>query len=644
MNESFICIRKAVGKLPSYFHKKIQILTRIRNDQNVPTLVCKFNAIGFYFADLIRQEKNGCNCSLPCDTTYFQPGLSYAMLSEFNIDQVALTTPAKKRAVRAKFEQAMETQQRVVQGTKKSDEAMMNRLLTIKSDIIIALNAIYNSYANTTAVSELYKIPDVLTEDESYPEQDVEYTKQYTNLLSQKEKSIEIDFSKVRENLNNIVENLMWYEDGWSIIDQIDECIDNGYRGTGDPDQRCRPPSGCDTATRYACFIRNYPLFVNGYVFRDTHFDAVERAAQNQLSKLQVYNEAINFTFAHETLDPTKYADHFECQGHLETYQNVVLPDYVDFIHDIYELTNISELNDLNDSRDWFVYYEQVLDTKLGPYLLENNNETRWGLPEIEPSERKDYDSNRLKCSWYSDIYDDEIKPLDNYLKKTDVAKKHNNLRNDFSKMFDQLEKMLEHYNEELNEPISAVKTYMDENMRKKELAELFSDQDVIRAMAKLNNINTDLKKAVKNFETSYRSFSEVLTAFYRQISEKKFPYITSLTKEHYPFLQQMMTWYRDTGGKDLIEQHLQTHGELGGSQLNINTTFTENNIWLALENAIMGFEEGDETQTGLDALVSAITNEITIPVKNLVNQMDNIVLSMTEYKSKITMNTNFYM
>ena len=233
---------------------------------------------------------------------------------------------------------------------------------------------------------------------------------------------------------------------------------------------------------------------------------------------------------------------------------------------------------------------------------------------------------------------------LFNYLKKTDVIKKHNNLRTDFNKIFDQLEKMLEHYNEELHEPIHAVKTYMDEDMRKKELAELFSDQDVIRAMAKLNNINTDLKTAVRNFEASYRSFSRVLTTFYRRITQVKFPYITSLTKEHYPFLQQMMTWHRDAGGKDLIEQHLQTNGELGGSQLNVNTTFIENNIWLALENAIVGFEEGDEMKTGLNALVSRITEEITNPVKNLVDQMDTIVLSMTDYKTKITMNTNFYM
>ena len=566
------------------------------------------------------------------------------MLSEFNIDQVALTTPAKKNAVRAKFEQAMETQQRVIQGTKRSDEAVMNRLLTKSSNISSALNEIYNHCVNTTTLSELYKIPDVLTEDESYPEQDVEYAKQYTNLLSQKERAIKIDFSGARENLNKIVENLMWYDNGWSIIDQIDDCIANGFRGTGDPDVRCARPPGCDIETRYACFIRNYPEFLRGYVFRDMHVDSVERTAQNQLSNLQVYNDAINFTFAYESLDPTEYADHYECQGRLETYQNVVLPDYIDFIYDIMELENRSDLNDLSDSRDWFVYYEQVLDTKLGAYFLENNTETRWGMPEIDPHDRNDYDSDRLKCSWYGDIYDNGIKPLDNFLKKTDVVKKHNNLRNDFSKIFDQLEKMLEHYNEELHEPIHAVKTYMDEDMRKKELAELFSDQDVIRAMAKLNNINTDLKTAVRNFEVSYRSFSRVLTTFYGRITQVKFPYITSLTKEHYPFLQQMMTWYSDAGGKDLIEQHLHTNEELGGSQLNANTTFTENNIWLAVANAIVGFEESNEMKTGLNALGSRITEEITNPVKNLVNQMDTIVLSMTDYKTKITMNTNFYM
>ena len=194
------------------------------------------------------------------------------MLSEFNIDQVALTTPAKKNAVRIKFEQAMETQQRVIQGTKRSDEAVMNRLLTKSSNISIALNEIYNHCENTTTLSELYKIPDVLTEEVFYPEQDVEYAKQYTNLLSQKERAIKIDFSGARGNLNKIVENLMWYDNDWSIIDQIDDCIANGFRGTGDPDVRCARPPGCDTETRYACFIRNYPAIPQGLCLRGRGF------------------------------------------------------------------------------------------------------------------------------------------------------------------------------------------------------------------------------------------------------------------------------------------------------------------------------------------------------------------------------------
>ena len=160
-------------------------------------------------SEVIQQQKNDCNCSVTCDRTLFEPTLSYAMLSEFNIDQVALTTEAKKEVVRVKFETAMETQQRVVDTIKDSDERIMKRLVDTASNIALALNETYTACTNTTTLSELYKIPDVLTEDESLPQEDVSYAKQHSDEIEEREKKAEIDFQPSKnEELNEMLEDV----------------------------------------------------------------------------------------------------------------------------------------------------------------------------------------------------------------------------------------------------------------------------------------------------------------------------------------------------------------------------------------------------------------------------------------------------
>ena len=94
-----------------------------------------------FFSEVLEDKENDCNCSITCDRTQYEPGLSYAELSEFNIDQVTLTTSAKKEAVREKFEAAIETQQRVVESVRRTDEALMQTFLKLAEDLYEAMNS-----------------------------------------------------------------------------------------------------------------------------------------------------------------------------------------------------------------------------------------------------------------------------------------------------------------------------------------------------------------------------------------------------------------------------------------------------------------------------------------------------------------------
>ena len=574
------------------------------------------------------------------------------MLSEFNIDQIALTTRKRKKLVKSKFELAIETQQRVVKSNKASNKDTMDHLAQLAAILVTALNTTKNNCENTTALSELYKMPDILSQEYSYPEDDVDYAKQRIAQIKEFHKSIKYNFWGTRKHLDQLIANLMWYEDGYSAaIDQIETCR-NIHNLNGDENVRdqCEPRRGpppipdCTLELRYLCFVNNHPLFVEFYVFKNPPRKIFESVARHELTNLEDYNRAVNWTFAGQTLDPTEYTDHHECQRNLDKYENTVLPNLTDFLS---YLEDLSDVSNLTETEELFWDFESIIDTDLGPYLLVNDSEKMWTLPEEVGGfrEQENYETERLKCSWYSEIYHNEIKDFDRHVSTvhSKISQTHRNIRRNFENIVRLLEKLSEHYDEELAEAFQKVKDYMDGTVTKKELAELLSGRVFNRAIIKLNTMNSNLISAVKNFDTSYRKFPNLLISFYESMTEKTFPFLTHQTKDDYPFLQQMMSWYRNLGGKELLEQHLQVYGELHGVELPANTAFTESNIWLALEKAVEGFNE-DAINTGLQAFVSTITEKITNPVKDLITRLDKMVIEMTGYKKKIKMNTNFYM
>ena len=238
---------------------------------------------------------------------------------------------------------------------------------------------------------------------------------------------------------------------------------------------------------------------------------------------------AVNWTFAYQTLDETEYADHYTCQENLAFYQNTVLPAYLSFIQGVENLYNVTNLEDIETE---LTALQTILDSTLGPHLLENDTDERWtysdrGLNNDHggPDNNND-DAESLKCSWYGDIYKDEIEPFEKELGPLEsrVSTSHNTLRTKFNVLVEQLLKVLEHYTDELAEPISKIQSYLDGDITKKALAEVLSDQELTRTNAELSTMNTDLTTALKVFEASFRNFPTTLNEFYEDLTAKKFP------------------------------------------------------------------------------------------------------------------------
>ena len=174
-------------------------------------------------------------------------------------------------------------------------------------------------------------------------------------------------------------------------------------------------------------------------------------------------------------------------------------------------------------------------------------------------------------------------------------------------------------------------------------MAEGFTDMDLTRTLLEIDEINSDLASAIKEFEIILESpLPNTAQEFYSELVQQSFPYLTKETEDDYPFLQEMMRWYKEGDGRKLIESHMQDNREI--SDLPENTNFTVENIWEVLQDAVLGFEVDHRFVSGLELLVLDLTDDILVETSNLLTLLDKFIPKMTEYEEKISINTNFYM
>ncbi len=111
-----------------------------------------------FFAEKIREMNSDYNCTMPCQNIIYEPSLSYAVLSEFNIDRVVLTDPARHKAVKEQVELSVETQQRVVNKIREEDEEVMGALVNTAMDLQIALAKTTELFGKPALLAKSYGI------------------------------------------------------------------------------------------------------------------------------------------------------------------------------------------------------------------------------------------------------------------------------------------------------------------------------------------------------------------------------------------------------------------------------------------------------------------------------------------------------
>ena len=218
--------------------------------------------------------------------------------------------------------------------------------------------------------------------------------------------------------------------------------------------------------------------------------------------------------------------------------------------------------------------------------------------------------------------------------------------RIEFKEIVKQLSRLIEHYNDDLSGSVSAVQKFLNGDITKKNLSEYFTDANLVRSISEISTKKTELLSLMGDLEDEYLEMGNSMEVIYRKTFEKTFPFIFDSTKEDYPFLEKLMNWYNDMGGKALMDEYLQLGGKLknGDFEITPNSNISENNICLVAKESIEGLRQRDMTEkAGLSAFITDMTKNIAEQITKLSNQYDLLISSMEEYSAMIKMDTAFY-
>ena len=587
----------------------------------------------------------------------YEPSLSYAELSEFNIDQMALTDDTKKATVKVKFEAAMETQQRVVEAIRDTDRKLMKDFLNITGDLFTALNNTHTLCSDVSALSTKYKFPNILDAEDESPITDIEEAKKRVKDLDATEDGMKIAFWDTRDQLERVRKMLLGWDNGQWAADTIQYCIDNNLNGNEDANTLCgpgsRPPGTpnimCDDKVLTYCFVSSLTTLpsANNGVYDGGDENRAREIITADLSRHDEYKENVEWAFAGQTLAPVEFADHYSCDADLDRYQNQVLVDFLSLMDTIKTLGNVSNLT---AAKEIFVEIDDAVNTKLAPYLLVNDTMNTWRVPARpgDDSEEKVYDSRQLKCYWYLDLLKKDIDDYEDSLDSTatNIKSYQSSVRLEFKEIVKQLLSLINYYNDDLSESVAAVQSYLDRDITKKNLSETFTDHNLIRSISEISSMKTSLISLLDDFDDAYLELGHALEINYENMFKKTFPLLLDSNKEDFEFLQKMLEWYSDQDGKALMDEYFQLGGkiEAGPFKIEPNSNITESNIWLVVQDSLKGFQHKGMTQEkGLNAFRSDVTLQITSQITELTNQYDILLDEMRTYSRAIQMDTQFY-
>ena len=181
----------------------------------------------FFLAE-IAQNTTGCKCPVQCNRTVYEPVLSYAQLSKFNLDRIALSDAVSKKAVEMKFKSAMETSQRVVEAIVAKDQHLMNTILTLITAVQENVNSTKQAFRSGETFSRYFRVVDLFSADDRTWKKEKAQIEQMTYALTNNVYSFSTERSALYDfytQLRNVLK--MNNNNESKVVNDLQRCLEN---------------------------------------------------------------------------------------------------------------------------------------------------------------------------------------------------------------------------------------------------------------------------------------------------------------------------------------------------------------------------------------------------------------------------------
>ncbi len=482
-----------------------------------------------YFAVTIAQNGTRCKCPVQCNRTVYEPVLSYAHLSRFNLDRLALGDEARRARVESRFRRAAETSQRAVAEIAHHDADAMNALIRVIDAIAWTLNATapFLQSRSGARFAQHFDVTDIFSEQaNSFSSETTRITARTTTVSQLVQASLKTkDDIKALEYFRRVRQYFQIDDGGGSkVLAQMTKCLFWDYHVYGSGGHTSGYSQN-DTYTyeyyddpdsEISCHYVSETFDGDGYVellYWWTDSGPAAIPALNQLfSVSDQYWTMINTVFSDSYIDISDNEDHVKCVKALDSVQQ-----------------NLSVIfSDLVTSLETFT-------THCGPEL----SLACWDLTSYVVGNFTLYQSEHVasrvndleKCSWVRKKWIKEnsngqgaaIATLSDSARHAVVSVKYH--FNRLQKNFDVLHG---HFVSKCTRVSKKLQKYVDVRSTKEELAMWLTSRLTENIMLDLSVHLTDMSTTLKNLLETLDSFVSDVKRLYANLLNRNIPLVTS--------------------------------------------------------------------------------------------------------------------
>ena len=300
----------------------------------------------------MQQEGKYCVCSAPCVRVMYEPSLSYAQISKFNVQKMMLPRPEQSERVFGKFIKSREVSQVVVAETRTADLIQIYKIVSITKRYERLLNKSYSILLNDTYVMEKYGV--------LFPEEAIAITVNF--IMNNFFNSIHIKDNKKFHIVNDVQE--AYKELASNLINSSHPFIslNGGISDVFSPWENCLNKN----ITSTSCDETEYGTELNFKISGALQLSSIDvKTYTDHIGRVKIaYMEHVEQLFSNTSYDVTENVNHHKCLDAIENVNRSVYDHIVLIKTESNKYLNMSSIPEqLNSSKT--IYYSFIAIAEL---------------------------------------------------------------------------------------------------------------------------------------------------------------------------------------------------------------------------------------------------------------------------------------